>query len=62
MSEPQARQIRDFLMKIANPVVSAVFKLLIVAVTEKVPGESPLKQIRTTFEDMTSQCDRSLCD
>lgn len=62
MSEPQARQIRDFLMKIANPVVSSVFKLLILAVTEKVPGDSPLKQICTKFEDMTSQCDRILCD
>lgn len=62
MSEPQARQIRDFLMKIANPVVSSVFKLLILAVTEKVPEDSPLKQICTEFEAMTSQCDRILCD
>lgn len=47
MSEPQARQIRDFIMKMENPVVSSVFKLFILAVTEKVPGDIPLKQICT---------------
>lgn len=62
MSKAQAIQIRDFVIKIANTVVSSVFKLFILAVPEKIPGGILLKQICTKFEDMDSECDSLLCD
>lgn len=62
MSKAQAIQIRDFVIKIANTVVSSVFKLFILAVPEKTPGGILLKQICTKFEDMDSECDSLLCD
>lgn len=49
-------------MKRAKALVSSVFKLFILVVTQKVSKDILLKQIFTKSENMTSQFDSILCD
>lgn len=62
MRAAQASQRRDFIVKIDTLVSSGFEKLFILAVTKKVPGDVPLKQICTQCENLTSRCDSILCD